>query len=136
MDADTGTEADPFKWTIADRFRTFLLATGNETDRAEAYRQFRGRDPDVTALLKRRGFPVMGARWRKMVETNAPSGTSGRALVGRASHLLAAWRREGVDQHVELRLAIVADEALRQAFEGHAHRRDPAHDEVAPFAAP
>jgi peptidyl-dipeptidase Dcp len=27
-------------------------------DRAEAYRQFRGRDPDVTALLRRRGFPV------------------------------------------------------------------------------
>ena len=52
------SEADPFNRTIADRFRTFLLATGNETDRAEAYRQFRGRDPDVTALLKRRGFPV------------------------------------------------------------------------------
>ena len=60
MDADTWAafEADPFNRTIADRFRTFLLATGNETDRAEAYRQFRGRDPDVTALLKRRGFPV------------------------------------------------------------------------------
>ena len=24
----------------------------------EAYRAFRGRDPDVTALLKRRGFPT------------------------------------------------------------------------------
>ena len=60
MDADTWAafEADPFNRTIADRFRTVLLATGNETDRAEAYRAFRGRDPDVTALLKRRGFPV------------------------------------------------------------------------------
>jgi peptidyl-dipeptidase Dcp len=28
-----------------------LLSTGNETDRAEAYRKFRGRDPDATALL-------------------------------------------------------------------------------------
>jgi peptidyl-dipeptidase Dcp len=35
-----------------------LLSTGNEVDRAEAYRQFRGRDPDVEALLKRRGFPT------------------------------------------------------------------------------
>ena len=26
--------------------------------RAEAYRQFRGRDPDVTALLRTRGFPT------------------------------------------------------------------------------
>jgi peptidyl-dipeptidase Dcp len=60
MDADTWAafEADPFNRTISDRFKTFLLATGNETDRAEAYRAFRGRDPDVTALLKRRGFPV------------------------------------------------------------------------------
>jgi peptidyl-dipeptidase Dcp len=60
MDADTWAafEGDPFNRTIADKFRTLVLATGNETDRAEAYRAFRGRDPDVTALLKRRGFPV------------------------------------------------------------------------------
>ena len=49
---------DPFNRGIADKFRTILLSTGNETDRVEAYRQFRGRDPDVTALLKRRGFPI------------------------------------------------------------------------------
>ena len=65
MDADTWAAfedaGDPFDRTIADRFRTVLLSTGNETDRAEAYRQFRGRDPDVNALLKRRGFPVKGA---------------------------------------------------------------------------
>jgi peptidyl-dipeptidase Dcp len=62
MDADTWAAfmetGDPFNRTIADRFRTILLETGNETDRAEAYRQFRGRDPDVNALLKRRGFPT------------------------------------------------------------------------------
>jgi peptidyl-dipeptidase Dcp len=60
MDADTWAafENDPFNRTIADKFRTFLLSTGNETDRADAYRQFRGRDPDVKALLKRRGFPT------------------------------------------------------------------------------
>ena len=34
------------------------IALGNTTDRAEAYRQFRGRDPDVAALLRVRGFPV------------------------------------------------------------------------------
>lgn len=62
MDADTWAAfeetGDPFNRQIADRFRTILLSTGNQTDRAEAYRQFRGRDPDVTALLKRRGFPL------------------------------------------------------------------------------
>jgi peptidyl-dipeptidase Dcp len=44
----------------ADRFREYVLATGNEIDRAEAYRQFRGRDPDVNALLRNRGFPTNG----------------------------------------------------------------------------
>ncbi len=62
MDADTWaafTEAGgPWDRTVADRFRTLLLSTGNETDRAEAYRAFRGRDPDVGALLRSRGFPT------------------------------------------------------------------------------
>ncbi len=62
MDADTwaafeetGNVWDP---ETARRFAEYLLSTGNETDRAEAYRQFRGRDPDVNALLRRRGFPT------------------------------------------------------------------------------
>lgn len=62
MDADTWaafTEAgNPYDRATADRFRTLLLSTGNETDRAEAYRAFRGRDPDVRALLAKRGFPT------------------------------------------------------------------------------
>lgn len=62
MDADTWAAFEeaggPWDRTVADRFRTILLSTGNETDRAEAYRLFRGRDADVDALLKKRGFPV------------------------------------------------------------------------------
>ena len=62
MDADTWAafteQGGPWDRTVADRFRTILLSTGNETDRREAYRQFRGRDPDVGALLRARGFPV------------------------------------------------------------------------------
>ncbi|HLL31088.1 MAG TPA: M3 family metallopeptidase [Allosphingosinicella sp.] len=62
MDADTWAAfeeaGNPFDKATADRFRRFLLSTGNETDRAEAYRQFRGRDPDVKALMRKRGFPT------------------------------------------------------------------------------
>ena len=62
MDADTReafTDAgDVFDPKVAAKLRAFILAPGNSTDRALAYRQFRGRDPDVTALLKKRGFPV------------------------------------------------------------------------------
>jgi peptidyl-dipeptidase Dcp len=62
MDADTWAAFEeagsPWHKPTADRFRQYLLSTGNETDRAEAYRQFRGRDPDVRALMRKRGFPV------------------------------------------------------------------------------
>ncbi|WP_033921880.1 M3 family metallopeptidase [Sphingomonas sp. 37zxx] len=62
MDADTWAAFEeaggPWDKATADRFAELLLSTGNETDRAEAYRAFRGRDPDVNALLKVRGFPT------------------------------------------------------------------------------
>jgi peptidyl-dipeptidase Dcp len=62
MDADTWAafEETGNVWdkATAERFKMTLLSTGNETDRAEAYRQFRGRDPDVDALLRKRGFPT------------------------------------------------------------------------------
>ncbi len=60
MDADTFAAFEeagsPWDKATADRFAKILLSTGNETDRAAAYRDFRGRDPDVNALLKKRGF--------------------------------------------------------------------------------
>jgi peptidyl-dipeptidase Dcp len=48
----------PWDKTVAQRFRTAILSDGNSIDRAEAYRRFRGRDPDVKALFDERGFPV------------------------------------------------------------------------------
>jgi len=42
----------------ADRFRKHVLAAGNTRDPAEAYREFRGRDAGIEALLRHRGFPV------------------------------------------------------------------------------
>ena len=62
MDADTFAAFEeagsPWDKATADRFARLLLSTGNETDRATAYRSFRGRDPDVNALLEKRGFPT------------------------------------------------------------------------------
>lgn len=64
MDADTWAafEESGSVWdkATADKFRKVLLSTGNETDRIEAYREFRGRDPDVRFIMKKRGFPVPG----------------------------------------------------------------------------
>jgi len=62
MDADTReafTEAGSvFDRPTADKLRRYILAPGNTTDRGAAYREFRGRDPDVRALFRKRGFPV------------------------------------------------------------------------------
>ena len=62
MDADTwkafeeaGNVFDP---ELARKMKDIILAPGNSSDRAEAFRQFRGRDPDVNALLQVRGFPA------------------------------------------------------------------------------
>ena len=51
---------NPFDPTLSAGMRNYILAPGNSYDRAEAFRRFRGRDPNVNALLQSRGFPVSG----------------------------------------------------------------------------
>jgi peptidyl-dipeptidase Dcp len=43
---------------LADKMVQFLFAPRNAMDPADAYRQFRGRDAKVDALMRDRGFPV------------------------------------------------------------------------------
>jgi peptidyl-dipeptidase Dcp len=47
---------DPFDPSVAQRLREFVLAAGNRMDPVEAYRAFRGRDPEAQALLVKRGL--------------------------------------------------------------------------------
>jgi peptidyl-dipeptidase Dcp len=42
--------------TVAERLRKNVFSVGNTIDPAEAYRAFRGRDPKIDALMKKRGF--------------------------------------------------------------------------------
>jgi peptidyl-dipeptidase Dcp len=51
-------ESGPWDPELNDCYRRCILADGNSIDRAEAYRRFRGRDPEVVALLQARGFSV------------------------------------------------------------------------------
>ena len=46
----------PYDRKVADRLRKTIFSVGNTIDPAEAYRNFRGRDPKVEALMKKRGF--------------------------------------------------------------------------------
>ena len=46
----------PYDKSVAERLRKNIFSVGNTKDPAEAYRAFRGRDPKVDALMKKRGF--------------------------------------------------------------------------------
>jgi peptidyl-dipeptidase Dcp len=43
---------------VAQRLRREIMRVGNSVDPAIAYRNFRGRDPDVAAYLRDKGFPT------------------------------------------------------------------------------
>jgi peptidyl-dipeptidase Dcp len=61
MDADAWRAfeetGDVWNPAVAAKLRE-ILAAGDSVDQAELYRIFRGRDPDVAALLRQRGFPA------------------------------------------------------------------------------
>lgn len=46
----------PYDKKVAERLRKYIFSVGNTIDPAEGYRGFRGRDPKVEALMKKRGF--------------------------------------------------------------------------------
>jgi len=43
---------------VAKKLRQSIFSVGNTVDPAEGYRAFRGRDPKIDALMRKRGFPV------------------------------------------------------------------------------
>jgi peptidyl-dipeptidase Dcp len=47
---------DVFDTDLAARLRQHVFTTGNQQEPDVAYRAFRGRDPDVNALMRKRGF--------------------------------------------------------------------------------
>jgi peptidyl-dipeptidase Dcp len=56
------TEAGgPYDPKIGKRLKDLVFAIGNTVDPEIAYREFRGRDPDIGALMRRRGFPAAAA---------------------------------------------------------------------------
>jgi peptidyl-dipeptidase Dcp len=46
---------------VAERLRRNVFSVGNTIDPADGFRAFRGRDPDISALMRKRGFAVPGA---------------------------------------------------------------------------
>jgi peptidyl-dipeptidase Dcp len=48
----------PYDKAVGAKLVKNIFSVGNTIDPADAYRMFRGRDPKVEALMKKRGFPV------------------------------------------------------------------------------
>ncbi len=46
----------PYDKAVAERLRKNVFSIGNTIDPADGYRAFRGRDPKIDALMKKRGF--------------------------------------------------------------------------------
>jgi peptidyl-dipeptidase Dcp len=53
---------NPYDPATAKRFHETVLSVGNSVDPAQAFRNFRGRDPKVDAWLRAKGFPVTGRK--------------------------------------------------------------------------
>jgi peptidyl-dipeptidase Dcp len=53
------TEAGgPYDKVVADKLVKYVFSAGNTIDPEIGYRSFRGRDPKIDALMKKRGFPL------------------------------------------------------------------------------
>ncbi len=52
----------PYDRAVAERLRKHIFSTGNTIDPAESYRAFRGREPEINALMRKRGFPTKDAK--------------------------------------------------------------------------
>ncbi|HPA38202.1 MAG TPA: M3 family metallopeptidase [Phenylobacterium sp.] len=48
----------PYDKAMAKRLHDMIMSVGNTVDPADQYRAFRGRDPDVKAYLRDKGFPT------------------------------------------------------------------------------
>jgi peptidyl-dipeptidase Dcp len=51
----------PYDKATAKRLRDTIMSVGNSIDPAQAYRNFRGRDPKIDAYLRAKGFPATSA---------------------------------------------------------------------------
>jgi peptidyl-dipeptidase Dcp len=73
----------PFAGAVARRFRRTILQVGNTVDPAQAWRAFRGRDVDPSALMRQRGFAPEGGPPRAPLPPLAQGGAPGGAASGR-----------------------------------------------------
>ena len=48
----------PYDKAMAKRLTDHVFSVGNTVDPADGYRAFRGHDPGINALMRKRGFPV------------------------------------------------------------------------------
>jgi peptidyl-dipeptidase Dcp len=68
-------KSGPYDKAVAKRLHDYVFSAGNTVDPADAYRAFRGRDPGIAALMRKRGFPVPAASAMAPEPKASPSGS-------------------------------------------------------------
>ena len=61
-EAFTEAKGGAYDKEVAKRLSQYVFSAGNTVDPAAAYRQFRGRDAGIGALMRQRGFPEPATR--------------------------------------------------------------------------
>ena len=69
-------KSGPYDKAVAKRLHDNVFSAGNTVDPADGYRAFRGRDPGIAALMRKRGFPAPAASSAAAPEPNASPGGS------------------------------------------------------------
>jgi peptidyl-dipeptidase Dcp len=68
------TEAGgPYNKEVAKRLRQHIFSVGNTIDPDEGYKNFRGREPKIEALMKKRGFSTPATKNSKTHRVNSKS---------------------------------------------------------------
>jgi len=66
----------PWDPAVAKRLKENVFSTGNTRDPADSYRAFRGHDPGIGALMRKRGFPVPAATEPAKTGAGSSSGST------------------------------------------------------------
>jgi peptidyl-dipeptidase Dcp len=64
----------PYDKAVAKRLHDTIFSMGNTRDPADEYRAFRGRDPGIAALMRKRGFAGSDATAKPAAKASSPSG--------------------------------------------------------------
>ncbi len=139
MDADAFSAfqetGDVFHPETAEKLRRYIYSSGGSLDPAEAYRAFRGRMPEIDALLEKRGLKRPAARRHRRSGIGEKSGSGMDFAQFNAYHTPALEREEAKHCLILSLMARAAIEEDRPARRRNGRSASPVPAQFAPRGA-